>query len=59
MGAFLHVIKKEKLQQSMFEYREDGEYKIKSYIPGQSPYTIAKEAGIEIPKDTKVIVVYE
>ena len=26
---------------------------------GQSPYTIAKEAGFEIPESTKVIVVYE
>ena len=26
---------------------------------GQSPYTIAKEAGFSVPEDTKVIVVYE
>ena len=26
---------------------------------GQSPYTIAKEAGFYVPEDTKVIVVYE
>ena len=26
---------------------------------GQSPYTIAKEAGFSVPEDTKVIIVYE
>ena len=26
---------------------------------GQSPYTIAKEAGFSVPEDTKVLVVYE
>ena len=43
----------------MFDYSEEYGYKIKSYIPGQSPERIAKDAGFEIPKDTKVIVVYE
>ena len=33
--------------------------KLKSHVPGQSPYTIAKEAGFEVPEDTKVLVVYE
>jgi len=40
----------------MFE--EDG-FKLKSHVPGKSAYTIAHEAGFEVPKDTKVLVVYE
>ena len=56
---FVNPEEKEKLQKSMFDYSEENGYKLKSTIPGQSPYTIAKEAGFEIPKDTKVIVVYE
>ena len=43
----------------MFEYRDDIGYKLKSHIPGQSPYKIAKDAGFEVPEDTKVLVVYE
>ncbi len=43
----------------MFEYRDDIGYKLKSHIPGQAPYKIAKDAGFEVPKDTKVLVVYE
>jgi len=56
---FVNPEEKEKLKNSMFEYTEEYGYKLKSHVPGQSPYTIAKEAGFEIPKDTKVIVVYE
>lgn len=56
---FVNPVEKEKLQNSMFEKRETGEYKLKSHVPGQSPYIIAKEAGFEIPKSTKVLVVYE
>lgn len=56
---FVNPEEKEKLQNSMFEYTEEYGYKLKSHVPGQSPYTIAKEAGFEIPEDTKVIVVYE
>ena len=56
---FVNPEEKEKLAKSMFEYTEENGYKLKSHVPGQSPYTIAKEAGFEIPKDTKVIVVYE
>ena len=48
-----------KLEQSMFEKRDTGEYKLKSHVPGQSPFVIAKEAGFEVPEDTKVLVVYE
>ena len=43
----------------MFEKLENGDYKLKSHVPGQYPHTIAKEAGFEIPEDTKVIVVPE
>ena len=56
---FVNPEEKEKLEKSMFEYTEEYGYKLKSHIPGQSPYTIAKEAGFDIPEDTKVIVVYE
>ena len=56
---FVNPEEKQKLVNSMFEYTEEYGYKLKSHVPGQSPYTIAKEAGFEIPKDTKVIVVYE
>lgn len=56
---FVSPEEKEKLQQSMFEYSEEYGYKLKSHVPGQSPYVIAKEAGFEVPEDTKVLVVYE
>ena len=56
---FVNPEEKECLKQSMFEYVEGRGYKLKSHIPGKSPYIIAKEAGFEIPKETKVIVVYE
>ena len=54
---FVTEEEKEKLKDSMFD-KEKGD-KIKSHIPGQSPYHIAKEAGLEIPEDTKIIVVPE
>ena len=56
---FVSPEEKNKLQESMFEKTEEYGYKLKSHIPGQSPYTIAKEAGFEVPEDTKVLVVYE
>ena len=56
---FVNPEEKEKLGKSMFDYTEENGYKLKSSIPGQSPYQIAKAAGFEIPKETKVIVVYE
>src|SRR5699024_10742367 len=56
---FVNEEEKEKLANSMFEKLENGDYKLKSHIPGQYPHTIAKEAGFEIPEDTKVIVVPE
>ena len=56
---FVNPEEKEKLAKSMFEYTEEYGYKLKSHVPGQSPYTIAKEAGFEVPEETKVLVVYE
>lgn len=56
---FINPEEKEKLKVSMFEYDEQYGYKLKSHVPGQSPYTIAKEAGFEVPEETKVLVVYE
>ena len=56
---FTNDEEKEKLKNSMFDKTEEFGYKLKSHVPGQSPYTIAKEAGFEIPVDTKVLVVYE
>lgn len=56
---FVNEEEKKKLSDSMFEYNEEYGYKLKSHVPGQSPYIIAKEAGFEVPQDTKVLVVYE
>ncbi len=56
---FVNPEEKEKLKNYMFEHVEGRGDKLKSSVPGQSPYTIAKGAGFEIPQDTKVIVVYE
>ena len=56
---FVNKEEKEKLVKGMFEKLENGDYKLKSHVPGQYPHTIAKEAGFEIPEDTKVIVVPE
>ncbi len=56
---FVNEEEKEKLQNSMFEYNEEYGYKLKSHVPGQSPYVIAQEAGFEVPEETKVLVVYE
>ena len=53
MGCyFLNKTETEKLEQSMFT-----EQMLNSEIAGQSPYNIAKSAGIEIPEITKVLVV--
>ena len=54
---FVSEKEKEQLKNSMFA-AEKG-YKLKSHVPGQSPYTIAKEAGFEVPENTKVLVVPE
>ncbi len=54
---FISPEEKDKLKNSMF-VAEKG-YTLNGKVPGQSPYDIAKNAGIEVPKDTKVLVVYE
>ena len=56
---FVNEEEKEKLVNGMFEKLENGDYKLKSHVPGQYPHTIAKEAGFDVPEDTKVIVVPE
>ena len=45
----------EKLLKSMFIEEENG-CAINSDIVGQSPYNIAKKAGIDVPEDTKILV---
>ena len=54
---FVNPEEKEMLKNSMFEHVDA--YKLKSHVPGQSAYQIAKNAGFEVPEDTKVLVVYE
>ncbi len=54
---FVNPEEKQKLQDVMFD--KDAGYKLKSHIPGKSSYEIASIAGFEVPKDTKVLVVYE
>ena len=54
---FLTGEEKEKLLESMF-IQEKG-CALNSDIVGQSPYNIAKRAGIDVPEDTKVLVVKE
>ena len=54
---FVNPQEKEMLKNSMFE--SIGGYKLKSHVPGKSPEQIAREAGFEVPEDTKVLVVYE
>jgi len=56
---FVSPEEKEKLKDAMFEYVDERGDKLKSHIPGKSPYEIAEMAGFEVPKDTKVLVVYE
>ena len=56
---FVNKDEKEKLAKSMFEYSDEFGYKLKSHIPGQSPFKIAKDAGFKVPEDTKVLVVPE
>lgn len=52
---FLNEEEIEKLLKSMFI--EENGCALNSDIVGQYPYTIAKKAGIEIPKDTKILIV--
>ena len=46
------------LQEYMFQM-EDGKYSLNNAVVGQYPFDIAKNAGFDIPFDTKVIVVNE
>jgi len=55
---FLTPREKEKLKQYMFNIKND-KYDLNSVVVGQSPYNIAKNAGIEVPKTTKILVVKE
>ena len=41
---FVSEEEKKKLSDSMFEYTEEYGFKLKSHVPGQSPYKIAKDA---------------
>ncbi len=54
---FINPEEKERLKEAMF-IAEKG-YTLNGKVPGQSPYDIAKLAGIDVPADTKVLVVYE
>ena len=49
---FLNKAETEKLEKGMFK-----EEKLISEIAGQSPYNIAKNAGVDVPETTKVLVV--
>ena len=54
---FLNEEETSKLRESMFIKEKGGS--LNSAIVGQSPYTIAKSADIEVPKETKVLVLKE
>ena len=51
---FLNADETKKLREKMFD-----EDKLNSFVVGKSPYFIAKMADIEVPKDTKVLVLKE
>lgn len=54
---FLSEEETNRLRDTMFIKEKDGA--LNSAIVGQSPYKIAGEAGIEVPKETKVLVLKE
>ena len=54
---FLSEEEKARLQDKMFD--KEHQNQLIGTIAGKSPYDIAKMADIEVPKDTKVLVVYE
>ena len=54
---FLSSEQTEKLRKSMFLEEKGGA--LNSVIVGMSPYNIAKSADIEVPEDTKVLVLQE
>ena len=51
---FLNAKETKKLREKMFD-----EDKLNSFVVGKSPYFIAKMADIEVPKETKVLVLKE
>ena len=51
---FLNADETKRLREKMFD-----EDKLNSFVVGKSPYFIAKMADIEVPKDTKVLVLKE
>ena len=51
---FLNAEETKKLREKMFD-----EDKLNSFVVGKSPYFIAKMADIEVPKETKVLVLKE
>ena len=55
---FVTPREKTKLQEYMFKIKNN-KFDLNSDVVGQSPYKIAKEAGIDIPVDTKILVVKE
>ncbi len=55
---FLTPREKSKLQEYMFKIKYN-KFDLNSDVVGQSPYKIAQEAGIDVPKDTKILVVKE
>jgi len=55
---FLTTREKTKLQEYMFKIKND-KFDLNSDVVGQSPYIIAKNAGIDVPKDTKILIVKE
>ena len=54
---FLSEEERNRLRDTMFIKEKDGA--LNSAIVGQSPYKIAGEAGIEVPKETKILVLKE
>ena len=56
---FVNHEERKKLSNYMFEYIDGIGFKIRSHVPGKSAYNIAKEAGFDVPQDTKILVVYE
>ena len=52
--CFLNAEETKKLREKMFD-----EDKLNSFVVGKSPYFIAKMADIEVPKETKVLVLKE
>src|SRR5699024_743787 len=56
---FLSQEETDKLRSSMFISKEGNSCALNNDIVGKSPYLIAKGAGIEVPEDTKVLVLHE